>query len=61
MRLPVWSLPGMFVAFTAYTYFWGLPSTARAFARLTMRADGWTKTARDPVAVLSERPEMGLT
>ena len=51
----------MFVAFTAYTYFWGLPSSARAFARLTKRDEGWTKTARDPVAVLPERPEMGLT
>lgn len=57
LRLPVWSLPGMFLAFTAYTYFWGLPCTARALARMTRREDGWAKTARDPVTAPSTTPE----
>jgi hypothetical protein len=39
----------MFLAFTAYTYFWGIPSTLRALARMGLRRDSWTKTERDPV------------
>jgi cellulose synthase/poly-beta-1,6-N-acetylglucosamine synthase-like glycosyltransferase len=50
-RLPLWAIPGMFLAFTAYMYFWGLPSSFRAFARMTVGAEGWAKTARDPVAI----------
>jgi cellulose synthase/poly-beta-1,6-N-acetylglucosamine synthase-like glycosyltransferase len=49
-RLPLWSLPGMFLAFTLYTYFWGVPSTVRAFARILLRRDAWAKTPRDAVA-----------
>jgi cellulose synthase/poly-beta-1,6-N-acetylglucosamine synthase-like glycosyltransferase len=57
-RLPVWALPGMFLAFAAYMYFWGLPSSARAFKRMTVREDGWAKTARDPVAGFLDTPEV---
>ena len=60
MRFPLWALPGMLLAFTAYMYFWGVPSSARAFARMTIGADGWAKTARDPVAVNLDAREPAL-
>ncbi len=49
-RLPWWSLPGVFLLFTVYVYFWGLPSTFRAFARLMLRRGSWAKTAREPLS-----------
>lgn len=49
-RLPWWSLPGVFLLFTVYVYFWGLPSTFRAFARLILRRGSWAKTAREPLS-----------
>ncbi len=49
-RLPWWSIPGVFLLFTFYVYFWGLPSTFRAFARIVLRRDAWAKTARDPLS-----------
>jgi 1,2-diacylglycerol 3-beta-glucosyltransferase len=49
-RLPIWSLPGIFLVFALYTYFWGVPSTFRAFARILLRRDAWAKTPRDAVA-----------
>jgi 1,2-diacylglycerol 3-beta-glucosyltransferase len=57
LRLPVWSLPGMLLVYTGYTYFWGLPCSLRAFARLALGRRGWTKTARDPVAMPAAGPE----
>jgi cellulose synthase/poly-beta-1,6-N-acetylglucosamine synthase-like glycosyltransferase len=49
-RLPLWSLPGVYLLFTLYVYFWGLPSTFRAFGRIASRRDSWAKTARDPLS-----------
>jgi len=49
-RLPWWSLPGVFLLFTVYVYFWGLPSTARAFVRLALGRGAWAKTAREPLS-----------
>lgn len=57
LRVPWWGLPGLFLAFTAYMYFWGLPSSARAFARMSTGDGSWAKTARDPVVVNADRPE----
>ena len=57
LRVPLWGLPGMFLAFTAYMYFWGLPSSARALARMTRGDGSWAKTARDPVSLTTDRPE----
>ncbi|XAY06528.1 hypothetical protein DSM112329_03399 [Paraconexibacter sp. AEG42_29] len=37
------------MAFVGYAYFWGVPCTLRAFARLALRRDAWDKTARDAV------------
>lgn len=48
-RLPWWSLPGVFMLFTFYVYFWGLPSTFRAFVRIALRRGSWAKTAREPL------------
>jgi cellulose synthase/poly-beta-1,6-N-acetylglucosamine synthase-like glycosyltransferase len=50
-RVPVWALPGLFLAFTAYMYFWGLPCNLRAFARMSRRDGSWAKTSRDPVSL----------
>jgi 1,2-diacylglycerol 3-beta-glucosyltransferase len=51
LRLPMWSLPGMLLMYTLYTYFWGLPCSLWAFGRLALRRTGWAKTSRDPIAV----------
>jgi hypothetical protein len=48
-RLPLWAMPGMLVAFTAYTYLWGVPSTVAAFVRMARGRDSWAKTERDPL------------
>jgi cellulose synthase/poly-beta-1,6-N-acetylglucosamine synthase-like glycosyltransferase len=50
LRLPLWALPGMLLVYTMYTYFWGVPCSLRAFGRLALHRDGWTKTSRDPIA-----------
>jgi 1,2-diacylglycerol 3-beta-glucosyltransferase len=50
LRLPLWSLPGMLLVYTSYTYLWGIPCSLRAFARLITRRTNWAKTARDPIA-----------
>lgn len=50
LRLPLWSLPGMLLAYTSYTYFWGIPCSLRALGRLVTRRTNWAKTARDPIA-----------
>jgi hypothetical protein len=50
LRLPLWALPGMLLMYTAYTYFWGVPCSVRAFVRIALRRTGWAKTPRDPVA-----------
>jgi cellulose synthase/poly-beta-1,6-N-acetylglucosamine synthase-like glycosyltransferase len=55
VRLPLWALPGTFLAFTAYMYFWGLPSSARAFVRMSFGEESWAKTARDPLQVIEPR------
>jgi 1,2-diacylglycerol 3-beta-glucosyltransferase len=51
LRLPLWSLPGMLLVYTMYTYFWGVPCSLRAFGRLALRRNGWAKTSRDPITV----------
>jgi 1,2-diacylglycerol 3-beta-glucosyltransferase len=57
LRLPLWALPGMLLMYTMYTYFWGVPSSLRAFGRIALRRDGWAKTSRDPIAIAtSEAP-----
>lgn len=54
LRLPLWALPGMLLIYTAYTYFWGVPCSLRAFGRLALRRTGWAKTSRDPIAPVAE-------
>jgi cellulose synthase/poly-beta-1,6-N-acetylglucosamine synthase-like glycosyltransferase len=47
--LPAWALPGMFVVFACYGYFWAVPASVRALSRIAMRRDGWVKTPRTAV------------
>jgi 1,2-diacylglycerol 3-beta-glucosyltransferase len=55
-RLPWWSVPGVFLSFTFYVYFWGLPSTFRAFGRLALGRGSWAKTAREPLSPAELKP-----
>ena len=48
-RLPLWALPGVVLTFTLYTYYWGVISSLRAYARIALRRDSWAKTERDPI------------
>ncbi|HEX8958382.1 MAG TPA: glycosyltransferase, partial [Solirubrobacterales bacterium] len=38
--LPLWALPGCLLLFAVYNYFWGVPASLRALARIALRRDG---------------------
>ncbi|MGI8411710.1 MAG: glycosyltransferase family 2 protein [Solirubrobacteraceae bacterium] len=58
LRLPVWALPGVFAVFAMYGYFWAVPASLRALARLAVGRGAWVKTPRQPISdhdLLGER------
>lgn len=49
-RLPWWGVPGAFVLFAFYGYFWAVPSSLRALARIVLGRGSWAKTPRVAVS-----------
>lgn len=45
-RIPWWGLPGTFALFAVYGYFWAVPASVRALARMVARRGSWVKTPR---------------
>jgi 1,2-diacylglycerol 3-beta-glucosyltransferase len=47
--LPLWAVPGVLMMLAAYGYFWAVPASLRALARMAVRRDGWAKTPRTAI------------
>jgi len=48
--LPWWGLPGAFALFALYGYFWAVPASVRALARIASGRGSWVKTPRVAVS-----------
>ena len=55
--LPGWALPGLFLAFAVYGYFWAVPATLRAWGRTLLRRGSWVKTPRVVISADDLRAE----
>lgn len=45
-RIPWWGVPGVFGLFALYGYFWAVPASIRALARIAAGRGSWVKTPR---------------
>jgi hypothetical protein len=50
--IPWWGVPGAFVLFALYGYFWAVPASIRALLRIGSGRGSWVKTPR--VAVTAQ-------